>query len=212
MVSYTDPFAPTIDRPVGLDAEIQRLQLLLLAGLSWLQLSYGKAYRGSRKVSGKVQYYPEVYAGQGEYRDVLPNDNVQAQSFFYPTGPALNPEREPQPGTLGFTQAVDLIFWLNLQRIDPTKKHRFESELLVDVARVLNEDGQARILRVFTAAEDVFKGFSLELVKQESALRQPYAGFRLSLEVQALNVLCEAEFVPGDALQFRDGGYVRLRG
>jgi hypothetical protein len=177
-----------------------------------LQLSYGKAYRGSRKVSGKAQYYPEVYAGKGEYRDVLPNDNVQAQSFFYPTGPALNPEREPLPGTLGFTQAVDLIFWVNLQRIDPTKQHRFEGELLVDVARILNEDGQARILRVFTAAEDVFKGFSLEAIKQESALRQPYAGFRLSLEVQALNVLCEPEFVPGDALRFRDGGYVRLHG
>jgi hypothetical protein len=178
MVSYTDPFAPTIEHPVGLDREIQRLQLLLLAELSWLQLSYGKAYRGSRKVGSKVQYYPEVYAGEGEYRDVLPNDNVQSQAFFYPTGPAVNPEREPIPGTLGLRQPVDIIFWANLQRIDPT----------------------------------IFRGFSLELGNAESALRQPYAGFRVQLELAVPNVLCEAEFVPSDALRLVSGGYLKLRG
>jgi hypothetical protein len=212
MVSYTDPFAPTIEHPVGLDREIQRLQLLLLAELSWLQLSYGKAYRGSRKVGSKVQYYPEVYAGEGEYRDVLPNDNVQSQAFFYPTGPAVNPEREPIPGTLGLRQPVDIIFWANLQRIDPTAKHRIEHELLLDVLRVLNEDGQARFVRAFTTNEEIFRGFSLELVNAESALRQPYAGFRVQLELAVPNVLCEAEFVPSDALRLVSGGYLKLRG
>lgn len=212
MVSYSDPFAPTLEHPVGLDREIQRLQLLLLAELPWLQLSYGKAYRGSRKHNGKTVYYPEVYAGDREYRDVLPNDNVQAQSFFYPTGPAVNPAREPQPGAISFSQAVDLIVWANLERIDPTKTHRFEHELVLDVVRVLNEDAQALVQRVFTANEEIFRGFSLELVHSETALRQPYCGFRVSLELQAGNVLCEAELVPGDALRLVQGGYLALRG
>jgi hypothetical protein len=134
MVSYTDPFAPTIENPVGLDREIQRLQLLLLAQVPWLQLSYGKAYRGSRKQagSGKLLYYPEVYAGGREYRDVLPNDNVQAQSFFYPTGPVVNAAREPIANTLGLTQAVDLICWANLERVHKGATHRIEHELLLD--------------------------------------------------------------------------------
>jgi hypothetical protein len=57
------------------------LQVQLAARLPWLQVSYGKAYWGSRREGGKAVYYPE-YAGSGEYRDVLPNDNVTSQSFF----------------------------------------------------------------------------------------------------------------------------------
>ena len=191
MVSYAQPVAPTLPAPVGFDAEIQRLQLLLAAGLPWLAVSYGKAYRASRRApgSGKALAYPEVYAGAGEYRDVLPNDNVAAQSFFYPVGPLSNPEREPQPGVQPLMQPCDLIFWVNLQRVDPTKTWRYEAELLVDVLRVLNDDGQARVVRVFTAAEEVFRGFAAELIP-EAVLRQPYAGFRVALELNVLNVLC----------------------
>lgn len=190
MVSHTNPKPLIVERPVGLDYEIQRLQILLAQQLNWLTVSYGKAYRGSRKVGNKTVYFPEVYAGQKEYRDVLPNDNVVAQSFFYPAGPAVNPEREPIPNTLGFTQACDLIVWANLQKVDPTKEYRFEHELLLDVVRVLNEDGQVRILRAFTANEDVFRGFGLDSVP-EQALRQPYCGFRVQLELNVPNVLCE---------------------
>ncbi|TPG66069.1 hypothetical protein [Hymenobacter nivis] len=190
MVSYAQPEAPTLPAPVGLDAEIQRLQLLLAAELSWLQVSYGKAYRGSRKApGGKVQYFPEVYAGKREYRDVLPNDNVAAQSFFYPTGPQANPNREPLPGTLSLQQPVDLIVWGNLEAIDPTKTWRYEAELVVDVVRVLNEDGRARIVRVVTQAEEVFRGFSPELLPAHQ-LRQPWAGFRVQMELNVGNVLC----------------------
>ena len=192
MVSYTAPVAPLVENPQGLDAEIQRLQQLLGTELAWLSVSYGKAYRAARKDPAnpkKSVYYPEVYAGKREYRDVLPNDNVVSQSFFHPTGPAVNNEREMLPGTLGLTQGVDLIFWANLERIAPDVAHRIEHELLLDVLRVLNQDGQLRVLRVFTTNEEIFRGFSLELVP-ETALRHPYAGFRLQLELSVLNVLC----------------------
>lgn len=191
MVSYTAPTAPLLDSPQGLDKEIQRLQLLLRDELTWLQVSYGKAYRASRKQAGtnKLLNYPEVYAGKREYRDVLPNDNVGSQSFFLPTGPVVNPSREPISTTLGLTQAVDLIVWANLERIDNAATHRFEHELLLDVLRVLNQDGQVRILRAFTTNDEIFRGFSLDLVP-ETALRQPYAGFRVQLELSVQNVLC----------------------
>lgn len=192
-VSYVNPKAPTLPVATGFDAEIQRLQLLLADSLPWLAVSYGKAYRASRREGGapkgKLLYYPQVFDGGRDYRDVLPNDNVQAQSFFLPTGPAVNPAREPLPGTLGFTMAVDLILWANLALVDSTKNYRYEAELLQDMVRVLNADGQSLITRVFTAPEDVFRGFSVEVVP-EKVLKAPYAGFRISLELNVQNVLC----------------------
>lgn len=192
-VSYTNPKAPTLPEATGFDAEMQRLQLLLADELPWLAVSYGKAYRATRREGGapkgKLLTYPQVYDGKREYRDVLPNDNVTSQSFFFPTGPAVNTAREPLPGTLGFTMAADLILWANLEKVDSTKDYRYEAELLQDVVRVLNQDGQSLITRVFTAPEDVFRGFSVEVVP-EKVLKAPYAGFRISLELNVQNVLC----------------------
>jgi hypothetical protein len=192
-VSITNPKAPTLPQATGFDAEIQRLQLLLASKLKWLAVSYGKAYRASRREGGtgkgKLLYYPQVYDGGRDYRDVLANDNVQAQSFFYPTGPAVNPAREWLPNSLGFTMPVDLIVWADLMKVDSTKEYRYEAELLQDVLRVLNADGAALVGRVFTAYEDVFRGFSLDVVP-EKVLKAPYAGFRISLELALTDVLC----------------------
>ena len=187
MVSYATPVAPTLPTPTGLDAEIQRLQLLLLERLPWLQVSYGKAYRSGSVLNKKTRYVPEVYDGNGEYRDVLPSDNVAAQSFFYPRDPATTGATEPGRIGLAFTQAVDFIFWGNLTRIDPTKAYRFESELLRDVLAVLSDE--VLVQRVYTSADEVFRGFSVDTVA-EQVLRHPYCGFRITLELQVRNVLC----------------------
>lgn len=69
-----------------------------------------------------------------------------------------------------------------------------------------------RVLWAFTTNEEIFRGFSLELVNAETALRQPYCGFRVQLELAVTNVLYEAEYVPSDALRLTKGGYLRLRG
>ncbi|GAA3940409.1 hypothetical protein [Hymenobacter algoricola] len=188
MVSYLNPQAPTLPNPIGLDKEIQRVQLLLAAKLPWLQVSYGRAYRSGRKDGTKTIYYPEVYDGEREYRDVLPNDNVSAQSFFYPRDPASNPDSAPTPLGLALNQPVDLIFWVNLRALDPAKDYRFEAELLRDVLRVLSNNSIA-VQRVYTTAEEVFKGFSMDVVA-EQVFRMPYAGFRIQCELSLQNVLC----------------------
>ncbi|RSK50105.1 hypothetical protein [Hymenobacter rigui] len=188
MVSYATPTAPTLPNPVGLDAEIQRLQLLLAQRLTWLQVSYGKAFRHSEKRDGKTVYLPKVYASTGEYRDVLPNDNVQAQGFFLPRDPAVTDLREPTPGTLPLTQSIDWIFWGNLQRIDDTRPDRFDPELLRDVLRLFTSLG-VLVQRVYTSPDEVFRGFTTDLVAAP-VLQHPYAGFRIQLEMHTANVLC----------------------
>lgn len=57
------------------------------------------------------------------------------------------------------------------------------------MVRVPNEDGRARIQRIVTLAEEVFRGFSPELLPAQ-VLRQPYAGFRVQLELNGGNALC----------------------
>jgi hypothetical protein len=189
MVTYLNPTAPTLPNPVGLDRELQRLQLLLAERLGWLQVSYGKAHRHTEKRGSKTVTLPKVYDGAGEYRDVLPNDNVAAQSFFLPRDPAsVIAAQEPMPGTLPLAQVVDYIFWGNLEKIEPGRADRFETELLHDVLKVLNGAG-VLVQRVYTTPEEVFRGFSVELVP-DKVLRHPYVGFRVQLEVHLLNVLC----------------------
>lgn len=188
MVSYAIPVAPTLPNPVGIDAEIQRVQLLLATRLTWLQISYGKAFRYGEKRDGKTVYLPKVYDLAGEYRDVLPNDNVTAQGFFLPRDPATTDLREPMHGNLPMSQVIDWIFWGNLTRIDETRPDRFESELLRDALRVLDSAG-VLVQRVYTAPDEVFRGFTTDLVAGP-VLQHPYAGFRIQIELHTLNVLC----------------------
>ncbi|MCC3156435.1 hypothetical protein LJ737_04255 [Hymenobacter sp. 15J16-1T3B] len=189
MVSYSAPTAPTLPNPVGLDAKIQQVQLALAAGLPWLAVSYGKAYRGSRSVNSKTVYFPEVYHAAGEYRDVLPNDNVQAQSFLYPKDPASNLADEPSPVSMRFTVSVDIVFWYNLERIDPAKTYRFDQELKREVLQVLSRLGGLLVRKTYDSADEVFRGFSLDTVAPQ-CLRQPYGGFRISCDFTLDNVLC----------------------
>lgn len=187
MVSYTAPVAPTLPHAVGLDAEIQRLQLLLTERLPWLAVSYGKAYRAGRVEGKKTIYYPEVYHGAGEYRDVLPNDNVAAQSFFYPRDPATTGAQEPSALPHPFTQVVDYVFWANLRRLDAEKDYRYDTELLHQVLAVFS--GEVLVQRVYTSPEEVFRGFSVDTVA-EQVLRQPYCGFRIQLELYVVPGRC----------------------
>ncbi len=55
----------------------------------------------------------------------------------------------------------------------------------------------------------MFRGFALELVS-EQVLRQPCAGFRVQLELQVLNVLCELELIPTDTMRLSNGSYLML--
>lgn len=189
MVSYLNPQAPVVPNPIGLDLEISTLQEQL-SELSWLEVAYGRAVRAGRTEGTKIVHYPAVYDGKAEYRDVLPNDNITAHSFFYPSGPAVNPDSQSlDMGTLSLTQQVDLIVHYNLRRIDETKPHDYSPELQRDVLRVLDQ-AAVPVLRVYTAPEDVYRGFSLDSVKDQQALRWPYGCMRVQLEIFILNVLC----------------------
>jgi hypothetical protein len=47
------PNVPLIQNPIGLDREIQRLQLAIGRGLPWLEYSFGRATPGQVKGPGR---------------------------------------------------------------------------------------------------------------------------------------------------------------
>jgi len=189
MVSYTAPVAALLPNPTGLDREIQTLQQHLVQRLPWLQLCYGRATRGARLEEGKTVYFPEVYDGAGEYRDVLPNDEVRSQAFFCPRDPAtLLPGS--LPGTADVRQTVDLIVWVNLQQVDAARPDRFELELKQQVLRALSlAPVGLQLQRTYDAPEQVYQSFSLSPVSTQ-CLRAPFAGFRIQLELTYTDSLC----------------------
>lgn len=176
---YSNPNVPLIENPINLDREIQSIQLTL-ALLPWLDKSFGRARTG--KDDNKS--FPEVYKGGGEYHNCLPNDHLKSQSFIRvrnDSGRPLNYEAT-EGYTNKYTYPLDIIFWFNLQRIDPGKRYRFDEELKKEVTDVLKELTQLKLTRIYEAPEDVFQGYSFDFVNP-NIFRYPYGGFRFECDL-----------------------------
>jgi len=97
-----------ITNPVGIDAEIQRLQQRFTANLfsGKNYTSHGRAFLNVRD-DGIV---PEVYLGSDEYEEVLLNDSLDAMSFF---------TVDPSMGIQGKESKakVDIYFFCNLSTL-----------------------------------------------------------------------------------------------
>lgn len=188
MNSFKDPLTPLIENPVNIDRPIQSLQQKI-ATLGWVSKSFGRAYE-SRKVNQatkQVSVYPQVWQGLGmDLLEVLPNDNLQSQSFFKVEEP-IECIRY-RDGAWNTMQArVSLIFWFNLERIDPNIDYSYAELLKGQVQRLLTNhtfdtgDG-IRILRTWETAKNVFAGYTLQEVRDQE-LVYPYGGFRFECEM-----------------------------
>jgi hypothetical protein len=180
MQSYTNPNTPIIDDPVNIDIPIQELQVQL-AGLSWLDKSFGRAYESKKTVNGKPHFYPEVWQGLGlDLLNVLPNDNLVAQSFFKVEEPIETLEYQ-QDGYSMMRARVSLIVWFDLQRIYPALDYNYIELLKGQVQRLITtatlSSSNIEIVRVWDTAREVFKGYTLTEI-QDQELVYPKGGFR----------------------------------
>jgi hypothetical protein len=202
-MSYSNPDIVLLGNPVGIDAVIQSIQQSLYAGLPWLTKSFGRAYEfkegyqdGSSVKSKRV---PKVFigvtdTGEGEYMDVLPNDNLTAQSFIAVKGFENWPAQEffSRYNQNSLSRQLSVIFWMNLKVINPTKEYIFTEELKIEAEKIIKTNPYvSTILRyVDERAEDVFDSYDLRTVNYTNEddktqyLMFPYAGFRFDVEVQ----------------------------
>lgn len=188
MNSYKDPLVPLIVNPVNIDRPIQEIQQAL-AALGWLQKSFGRSFESRKRVqdTGKIIVYPQVWQGAGlDLLNVMPNDNLQAQSFFKVEDPieCIN-FRKDQYSQM--RARISVIFWFNLERIAPGANYVI-IELLKGSAQraitevTLSERCDIKILRVWEKVRDVFNGYTLDEVKDQELIF-PFGGFRFECEL-----------------------------
>jgi len=126
MISFKNPLVPLIVDPVNIDTPIQEMQQALAVGLPWLQKSFGRSWESVKKdTDGKIWTYPEVWQGPNDdLMNCMPNDNLKSQSFFRVEEPIQVTQYDFQ-GFSRMNASVSIIFWFNLQVIDPDLDYRF---------------------------------------------------------------------------------------
>lgn len=177
---------PIIENPALFDKVIAVIQQGLADGLPWLNYSFGKAERLVKLVKGKRCYTPNLYIGGNSYMLVAPDSNIGNFSFFTLDDPQ---DIEWYPGdTTSYTAPFSVIFWFDMRKVTNDCNNRNLEAVKQDILRVINgeiflKDGRMKINRVYTKAENIFQGFTLDEVKNQY-LMHPYAGFRFSGELE----------------------------
>lgn len=189
-VNHKDPPVELVPNPVALDAAVQIVQEKLAAGLPWLQKAFGRARkmpapvntkpqdRAEAMAGGRDQVVPEVYYRREPY-DCRPNDNLQSYCFFYPRDPVQIPDYDPAAMEAIAEQQVSIIFWINLQRVDPERNYDFGEELRRDVLVVLRQCLNFKVEELYNDWDNVFEPFAVNNRVFKQYLKPPYAGFRI---------------------------------
>lgn len=180
-----NPSVPVPLNPYGIDKAIYENQLLL-AELTWLEKSFGRAWSLPTTVHGNKRMEPMVYQGTSEYYSVLPNDALKSYSFW--RVPSVRGVTEHESGmAMGsflFSDAVDLIVWFDMRAIDPTKNYIFKEELIRDVLNKLDKSPTVRIKSVWDdKVEDIFRGYTL-FEGHRDLLMYPYGAFRIETQLE----------------------------
>lgn len=164
------------ETPSGIDVPIQRFQNYLYDSIpdiwnidgSKQYDCFGRAYRNQRQKN--VGYVPEVYTGNGNYRDVYVDDTKTAISFFG--------VEDIQKFNITLTANVFLIFCVNLSKTHPAVKHRGDEETRRDVIGLSEQYRFGAFTGIATGIQSVFKGYDIQQIKYSDM--HPMHCFRLN--------------------------------
>lgn len=168
------------------DRVIQGLQDALGA-LTWLDHIFGRSERLVKMVDGRKYYTPNVYAHNGEYIPLVPDNTMLGNYAFFVLS---EPQQVSVPmGRQNRVKApFSLIVWVDTRTIDlwSEKDSRnteyIKEQLLKTIQRAWLHHGSVSVDRVYQLAENVFDGYTLDEVDNQY-LMAPFAGFRLTGEI-----------------------------
>jgi hypothetical protein len=169
----------------------QQIQLRFVSKLAWLQNAYHIVKTG---VHANEKYtYPLLYANDGtkKYFDIRPDDRVASYSFFEIEKPTTIDSESRE-----YTAHLSIVFWANLERVDPSKDYDFTGELVKDVINVLEYFDAANVTedRRFERIFDKYTGLKQEDNKQH--LMQRNTGFKITFEVTgSLTDTCDPQAI-----------------
>ena len=144
------------NNPKGVDCWIDFVQnklynhLTNVCGWSKWQSNH-RAYINPRNGSN----IPEVYDGNGEYKEVLYNDNFNITSFF------LADDTAPEDNTGYIQRGVSLIVQMDINRTYPSVRHRADEEAHFDVRNALSKIPQVRDISLLVGQSNVYSEFGI---------------------------------------------------
>lgn len=182
MADYTSTTAPMIANPIGIEVPIQSIQQDL-ASLSFIELSYGRAKMFPVKKDSDKQE-PKVYVGNRNYKTVLPNDNLNSQSFIAVTSHETIEEFDHNSKSQIKKCDLAIIIWVNFEKLDKFNdiedfenfKSQVEQKLafnpyIIDIDSVIDEN-----------AKKIFSPYDIDQCEKES-LQYPYGGMRFDVKI-----------------------------
>lgn len=161
-----------------------------LEQLTWLEKSYGRAFNHAETRDKKVIKLPKCFDGF-DYVNVLPNDKLKAQSFIACKGPEKTDEFNRDSNNIK-SRDLSLIVWVNLKKIDGTRREIFTHELKQDVEAILATFPEVeKVNQIFDEkVEDIFQGYNIVDIDTQY-LMYPYQGFRIDFSVKWFENNCQ---------------------
>lgn len=168
-----------VSNPALFDRCICSLQDGLVKELPWLDHIFGRVERLVKEQGGVRRYTPNIYLGKDEYLLLLPDQGLGNFCYFVMDDPE---DVEWYPGDRSRLQSTfSLVVWVDMRKVDDDDTRNVEA-VKAQVLRALNggiwvRSGSIRIESIYSRAENVFAGFTLDEVDNQF-LMSPFAGWR----------------------------------
>ena len=138
---------------------------------------FGRCYRNWSRISGKVQYVPQIMIkGTTEYQDILFEDTVAFQSFF-DVGETM---REDDGDLLTYSE-IHLYVFCDLSKLYPNAATRMDEEFIILMLQfMMEQSGFDRIYNVSRGIKSIFTDFNgVKIKMNQKANMQPFLCFRI---------------------------------
>jgi len=169
--------------PKLVDGVIAEIQQRLAAQIEWFTNIFGRVERLKEEVDGQTYYTANVYKSGNDYTLIAPDSGLGNFAFFTVDEPEDVEQYVGEP--VRIQSPCSLIVWVDLRTI-PNGEGRNTEAVKNEILHALNSlylrYGRFYISKIYNRAESIFKGFSLDEVKNQF-LMQPYCGWRFEGEI-----------------------------
>jgi len=183
-MSYKQPDICIIDSPVGIEVPIQAIQLQLQS-LDWLQKSFGRAITFNETYDNKTVKKPKILQSDGDYYNVLPNDNFVSQSFISVISNETSLSIFKGNSKMK-TRDLRITFSGNIKEIGKTTE-----QLKIEIENELSKVYEVKKINSFVdeKAETVFDGYTIDDKNTQYSMF-PFFCFRFDITVIYSDSLC----------------------